>query len=128
MGRLISEKKADPKGQRDEEAERGSKVEEKEGDQKDGNGGFQSFRIEKRGERFPDLIEDDRNGKEKAAVERQFEEGEEGLGNAEGDQILLKVDLEIAERGFGKGIKKDPTSDDHEDHHEKASSEPSQSL
>jgi len=69
MGRLISEKKADPEGQRDEVAERGSEVEEKEGDQEDRNGRFQSLRIEKRGEGFPDLIEDDRNGKEKAAIE-----------------------------------------------------------
>jgi hypothetical protein len=66
---LISEKETDAKGQRDEVAERGSKVEEKEGDQEDGKRRFQSLRMEQRGERFPDLIEDDRYGKEEAAVE-----------------------------------------------------------
>jgi hypothetical protein len=100
MGRLISEKKADPKGQRDEVAERGSEVEEKEGDPEDRHGRFQPLRIEKRGETFPDLIEDDRHGKEKAAIEGQFEKREEGLRNAIGDQILLKVDLEIAQHCF----------------------------
>jgi len=69
MGRLISEKETDAKGQRDEVAERGSEVEEKEGDQEDRHGGFQSLRMEQGGEGFPNLIEDDRNGKEKAAIE-----------------------------------------------------------
>jgi hypothetical protein len=93
MGRLISDEKADAKGQRDEVAERGSEVEEEEGNQEDGNGRFQSPRIKKRGEGFPDLIEDNRDRKEKAAIESQFEEREEGLRDAEGDKILLKVDL-----------------------------------
>jgi hypothetical protein len=40
MGRLISEKEADSKGQRDEVAEKGSEVEEKQSNQEDRNGGF----------------------------------------------------------------------------------------
>jgi hypothetical protein len=52
--------------------------------------------MEQRGERFPNLIEDDRHGEEKAVIESQFEKRKEGLRNAEGDQVLLKVDLKIA--------------------------------
>jgi hypothetical protein len=46
MGRLISKKEADAKGQRDKATKGGSKVEEKDGHQENGKGRFQSLRME----------------------------------------------------------------------------------
>jgi len=77
---LISDKKADSKGQCDEIAERGSEVEKKDGDPEDGHGRLQPLRMEKGREGFPDLIENDWDGKKKAAIQGQFEQGEEASG------------------------------------------------
>jgi len=97
---LVPKKEADAKRQRDKATKRGAKVEEKDGRQENGKGRFQPLRMEQRGERFPNLIEDDRHGKEEAAVKSYFEEGKEGLRNAEGNQVLLKVDLKIAKHAL----------------------------
>jgi len=84
MGRLIPQEESNAERQGDKGAEEGSKVEEEDGRQEDESRGFHSLQSKQRGEGFPNLIENDRNGEEEAGIEGQFENGEKGFGNGKG--------------------------------------------
>jgi len=118
-GRLISHEETDAKGKGDEITEEGPEIEEEDGGQRNEGGRFQPSSPEKGRESFPEMVEDDRHGKEEAGKERQLKKGEECLGNGIGDQILLERAMEMAEQFLCKrkenGSDEDDRSNDMEE-------------
>ena len=65
---------------------------------------------------LPDLIKDDRDRKEEARVEGQFEEGEKRLGEAEGNEVCPERGLmEVLKQILWKREEDSPDKNDGED-------------
>jgi hypothetical protein len=125
-GRLISHEETDAEGKGDEITEEGPEIEEENGGQRNKGRRFQSPSPKKGRESFPEMIKDDRHGKEEAGKERQLKNGEKGLGNAIGDQILLERAMEMTEQLLGKRKEHGPDEDDRSNNMEETFSQTTQ--
>ena len=91
MSRLISHEEIDSVRQCNEITEKGSKIEEKGRDKKNGKRRCDSSGLQEGRKGSQELIEKNRDGEKKACIESQLEEGKKGFRNAKGHEVHSQV-------------------------------------
>jgi len=115
MGGLVTQKKLDAVGERDEVAEARPEVEEKDGAQIDGKIGVEPSPTKEGSEGFPDPIENERDREKETGVKGQLEKSQEGFRHPEGDEVHFQIGLiEVTEQGLGE-LKEDEHQEDDND-------------
>jgi hypothetical protein len=101
MSRLISHEEIDSVRQCDEIAEKGPEIEEKDCGDKNGKRRCDSSGLQEGRKGSQELIEEKRDGKKKACIESQLEEGKKSFGNAKGHEVHSQVSfVDVTEQGF----------------------------
>ena len=129
MGRLIAQQKPDPERQRHKVAEESPEIEKEGGGQENGCGGFHSPRSKQRRDGFPELVEENGHRAKETGEQGEFEDGEEGLGDTEGDQIACQVCVsQVAKQFLRKREDEDPQKNERNEDFEQTLPKPADGL